>query len=255
MLPQDLTDIADQIEAARVGAAPVAPLAAAIGDAARGYAIQRALIARGGPLAGRKIGLTSKLVQEQLGVFEPVHGPIFAERVLQDGAVLDASELIAPKVEPELAFTLASDVTEALEGDALAATIAHVTPAIEIVDSRVRDWGFKLPDMVADYAVGHSVVIGARSTPIKGLDLAAVHVTAHRNGAVAGEGTGAACLGHPLTALAWLVERMVAEGTPLRAGDIVITGSLTPVLPLAPGDVYRCDYGPLGEVGFRLSTD
>ena len=99
---------------------------------------------------------------------------------------------------------------EALAGDALAAAIAHVTPAIEIVDSRVRDWGFKLPDMVADYAVGHSVVISARSNPIEGLDLAAVHVTAHRIGAVAGEGTGAACLGHPLTALAWLVERMVA---------------------------------------------
>ena len=95
MLPQDIPEIADQIEAARAGAAP---LAVAIGDAKHGYEIQRALFARGGPLAGHKIRLTSKLVQEQLGVFEPVHGPIFAKRVLQDGAVLAASDLIAPKV-------------------------------------------------------------------------------------------------------------------------------------------------------------
>jgi 2-keto-4-pentenoate hydratase len=239
-------------------AAPVASLAEEIGTAERGYAIQRQLIARamqdGRALAGRKIGLTSKLVQQQLGVHEPVHGPIFSDRILASGAVLDASTFVAPKVEPELAFTFSKDVTEVgLPHADLTADIVHMTAAIEIVDSRITDWGFALPDMIADYAVGARVILGAKDVPLDGIDLTTLGVTATRNGEVISTGTGAACLGHPLNALGWLADALIAIGEPLRAGQVVITGSLTPVLPLERGDTYTATFDHLGSVTFSIA--
>lgn len=250
--------IADRIYHAERNAVPMTSLATEISTSDRGYAIQSQLISRalrdGRILAGRKIGLTSKLVQAQLGVHEPVHGPIFSDRVLLSGITLTQTDFIAPKVEPELAFTVAHDVTEAgLDHTALAAHFAHVTAAIEIVDSRITGWGFQLPDMIADYAVGARVILGETQIPLDELDLATLSVTAWRNGEIEGTGTGAACLDHPLNALGWLADALIATGEPLRAGQIVITGSLTPVLPLAQGDEYVCNFDHLGDVTFRIA--
>ncbi|MEL6582443.1 MAG: fumarylacetoacetate hydrolase family protein [Pseudomonadota bacterium] len=248
-------ELVDLIATAEERAQPLPPLTDEIGAASRGYNVQSGLIERaladGRRLAGRKIGLTSKIVQEQLGVHEPIHGPIFVDRVLPTGSVLPWSEMIAPKVEPELAFTFRHDVIDSgLSQSELAEHIAHVRPAIEVVDSRIKDWGFGLPDMIADYAVGRFVVLSEMSLDARSLDLASLGVTAFRNDENVGHGTGAACLGHPLTALQWLVEQRITDGEPMRAGDLVITGSMTPVLPLEQGDVYRCVFDHLGEVSF-----
>ncbi|MBB5514377.1 2-keto-4-pentenoate hydratase [Rubricella aquisinus] len=254
----DIESLTNRIYHAERDATPIATLAADIGTPERGYAIQRQLIARamqdGRALAGRKIGLTSKLVQEQLGVHEPVHGPIFVDRVLRSGVTLDAAAFIAPKVEPELAFTFSQDVTEpGLSRAALTKHITHVTAAIEIVDSRITDWGFALPDMIADYAVSARVILGDRQVALEGIDLTTLGVRAMRNGDEVGTGTGAACLDHPLNALGWLADALIAIGEPLRAGQIVITGSLTPVLPLATGDHYAADFDHLGSVTFSIA--
>ena len=256
-----LQDIAARLRHAYRGV-PVAPLrdgmAPTDGEAA--YAVQKINTdfwrASGRRIVGRKIGLTAKAVQAQLGVDQPDYGVLFADMAVPDGGVLKASQAIQPKVEAEVALILARDLDDpnATADDVLAAAECAVA-AIEIVDSRIADWKISFADTVADNGSSAFYVLGAERKPLAGLDLYTCGMALEVNGAVASLGAGAACLGHPLNAAAWLARTMSAMGEGLKAGDIMLTGALGPMVAIRPGDVVEAKIGGLGRAGFTYGED
>lgn len=212
--------------------------AATIDDA---YAIQAANTAwwerQGRRVVGAKIGLTARSVQRQLGVDQPDFGHLFADMEVEDGAVVPAGQLIQPKVEAEIAFVLDRPVdTARLTAAELIGCVAHVLPAIEIVDSRIAGWDIGIVDTVADNASSGLFVLGTRPVPLAAVDLRLCGMVLERNGDQVSFGAGAACLGNPLHALAWLARRMAALGRPLNEGDVVLAGALGPMVAVEPGD-------------------
>ncbi|RKS67791.1 2-keto-4-pentenoate hydratase [Actinomadura pelletieri DSM 43383] len=233
-----------------VPCAPVRDLIATVDDA---YAVQDALtetwLAAGRRLAGRKIGLTSRAVQEQLGVDSPDFGMLFADMAVPDGAEIPVGAVLQPRAEAEVALVLDRDLTHERHtaADVIRAT-AFALPAIEVVGSRVRDWDITLVDTVADNASSGMYVLGNRPVPLKDVDLRLCGMVMERRGEQVSTGNGAACLGHPLNAALWLADTLVRVGRPLRAGDTVLTGALGPVVPAAPGDVFEARVDGLGDV-------
>lgn len=209
-------------------------------------------VSAGRRIVGRKIGLTSKAVQAQLGVDRPDFGVLFDDMRIADGGVLDMGKVIQPKAEAEVALVMASDLdnVDATAADVAAAT-AHAVAAIEIVDSRIADWKISFADTVADNGSSAFFVLGSETRPLDGLDLYTCGMALEVNGNLVSLGAGAACLGHPLEAAAWLARTLAARGQPLRAGDIVLTGALGPMAPLAPGDQVVAKIGGLGSVSFK----
>lgn len=246
-------------EAARTGVA-IAPLTEqqpglTVDDA---YAIQARNTARrlaeGRRIVGRKIGLTSKAMQAQLGVSEPDYGALFDDMLVPDGDAADMTRFLAPRVEAEFAFVMESDL--AGPGvDALAAgrAVAGVVPAIEIIDSRIADWRITLADTIADNASSGAFVVGSNITPLAGLDLKLTGVALTHNGAVAATGTGAAVLGDPLRCVAWLANALGGHGESLRAGDIVLSGAVHAAVGVAAGDFVEARFAHLGSVGVRFA--
>jgi 2-keto-4-pentenoate hydratase len=223
------------------------------GDVAAAYAIQQAntdfWLAAGRRLAGRKIGLTAKAVQKQLGVDEPDYGMLFADMALGDGEEVALSRVMQPKVEAEVALVLERDLD--LPGCSVADVIratAYALPAIEIVASRIRNWDIRLVDTVADNASAGLYVLGGEPRRLEGLDLRLAGMVMELRGEPVSLGAGAACLGNPLNAAAWLARKMVQVGAPLKAGDVVMTGALGPMVAVAPGDVIDVRIGGLGSV-------
>lgn len=188
----------------------------------------------GGVTIGRKVGLTSKAAQDVFGVVEPDSGWLWADRRYASGDTI-ALPLIAPRVEGEIALVLGRDVDDPAQA---AAAVDHAMAAIEIVDSAIAKWDVGLFDTVADNASGWGVVLGP-AQPIGGLDLATARMTLACNGAINSRGVGSATMGSPWAALGWLASHAAARGQPLRAGEIVMTGALGPVLPVAPGDHFE----------------
>ncbi|GGE03674.1 2-keto-4-pentenoate hydratase [Polymorphobacter glacialis] len=233
--------IADRLAAARRTAVPIPPIRSEIATLADAYAVQRLNADRrraaGTPSAGRKIGLTSAAVQRQLGVTAPDSGWLWTDTRFANGAEVPTTNLIAPRVEAEIAFILARDITDP---DApLEPAIAAVVPAIEIVDSAIADWNIVLIDTVADNASAWGFVIGGPHLRLADLDLPNLKMTLARNGHIGSTGLGSATMGNPLTALAWLARHAIDSGEPLRAGEIILAGALGPVLPAAPGDHFE----------------
>lgn len=235
----------------------VAPLRDALEptDAAGAYAVQainmRHWQAEGRRVVGRKVGLTAKAVQAQLGVDQPDFGVLFADMVIADGGVLRAGAVLQPKAEAEVAIVLAHDLTspDTSVADVIAAT-AHAVAAIEIVDSRIADWKITFADTVADNGSSAFYVLGTEAKPLDGLDLYTCGMALEVNGALVSLGAGAACLGHPLEAAAWLARTLAANGEALKAGDVVLTGALGPMVPIAVGDRVEAKIGGLGSVSF-----
>ncbi|MFC3714088.1 2-keto-4-pentenoate hydratase [Sphingoaurantiacus capsulatus] len=224
-------------------------------DADGAYAVQalntRHWVGAGRRVVGRKIGLTAKAVQAQLGVDQPDFGVLFDDMRVADGGTVDAGKLIQPKAEAEVALVLARDLDKADATAAdLAAATAHAVAAIEIVDSRIADWKISFADTVADNGSSALFVLGSETKPLDGLDLYTCGMALEVNGQLASLGAGAACLGHPLEAAAWLARTLAARGEPLRAGDIILTGALGPMVVLAPGDTVTAKIGGLGSVSF-----
>lgn len=223
------------------------------GDIAAAYAIQKVntdhALAVGRRLVGRKIGLTSKVVQKQLGVDSPDFGMLFADMAMADGDEVPAGGVLQPKVEAEVALVLGHDLphAEPTLADVIAAT-AYALPAIEIVGSRIDKWDIRLVDTVADNASAGLFVLGTTPVKLDGLDLRLAGMVMERRGDQISLGAGAACLGNPLNAALWLARTMVAVGAPLKAGDIVMTGALGPMAPVAPGDVVDVRIAGLGSV-------
>lgn len=205
-------------------------------------------------IVGAKIGLTSKAVQQQLGVDQPDFGILFADMQVGEQDDVSAGRLLQPKVEAEIAFCLGRDIDAASDDPAdLVDAIAYALPALEIVDSRIADWDIKMVDTVADNASSGLFVLGSQPVDIRDIDLAACEMRMEKNGALASEGGGAACLGNPLNALRWLAEMRIARDEPLKAGNIILSGALGPMVPAAPGDSFQADIAGIGSIGVRFA--
>lgn len=213
---------------------------------------QRALDA-GARLVGRKIGLTSVAVQQQLGVDQPDFGMLFADMEYLDGAEIDSTKLIAPKAEGEIAFVLGKDITQAdVTMAELIRAVEYVVPALEIVDSAIEDWKITISDTVADNASAASYVLGKNPTRLHQLDLSLEGMVLNKNRQTAAMGVGAACLGNPLDACLWLARTMVEVGRPLQAGDVLLSGALGPMVPVQAGDHLQLRLTRLGEVSCQF---
>lgn len=208
---------------------------------------------QGRRIVGRKIGLTSKAVQVQLGVDQPDYGVLFEDMAITDGGVLPASRVLQPKAEAEVALILAHDLgnPDAEVADIVAAT-DYACAAIEIVDSRIADWKITFADTVADNGSSAFFVLGQERKRLDGLDLYTCGMALEVNGQLMSLGAGAACLGHPLNAAAWLARTLARVGEPLKAGDILLTGALGPMVAITPGDHVEARIGGLGRVSFRF---
>lgn len=225
-----------------------------IATLADAYAVQEInthqALAAGRRLVGRKIGLTSRAVQQQLGVDQPDFGMLFADMEVADGEAIDSRRLIQPKAEGEIAFVLARDLPHPDTTLAqLMSAVDYLLPAIEIVDSAIEDWKITLVDTVADNASSGLYVLGKQPTRLAGMDLALEGMVLRQNDAIASHGVGAACLGNPLDACLWLARRMAEVGRPLQAGDVLLSGALGPMVPVQPGDRLSLRLTRLGEVG------
>ena len=243
------------LHAAGTGGEAIAPLRETYpeGDADLAYAIQNAnterWLAAGRRLCGRKIGLTSKAVQKQLGVDQPDFGMLFADMAYCDGEEVPWDRLQQPRCEAEVALVLERDLTseQVTLPDLLDAT-AYALPAIEIVGSRIAKWNIRFFDTIADNASSGLYVLGNTPVRLDGLDLRLAGMVMERRGEPVSIGAGAACLGHPYNAALWLARTMVRVGRPLLAGDTILTGALGPMVGAEPGDVFEARIAGLGSV-------
>lgn len=244
---------------ARANRRPIAPISVSHGivGAEAAYAVAeintRALIDAGRRVVGKKVGLTSKAVQTQLGVDQPDFGILFDDMEILSGQDVPMSRLTQPKVEAEVAFVVGKDVPgEAPSWSEFLACIAYALPAIEIVDSAITDWKISLVDTVADNASSALYVLGNQPVALGSLSLGDIGMQMSKAGQVVSVGTGAACLGHPLRAAYWLARTMAARGQGLQAGEVILSGALGPMVPVLAGDLIHAQIGALGAVSCRL---
>jgi len=222
-------------------------------DVETAYAAQWAFVQSkldaGEQLAGAKLGLTSRAKQEAMGLAEPLYGWVTSGMITDYGEPLDRGSLIHPRAEPEIALLLGRDVTApATVSSVLAATDA-VFAAVDILDSRYRDFRFALPDVIADNASGGRVVLGPQPRrPAELVDLRLLGCVLRTGGEVAATAAGAATMGHPAAAVAWLANRLGARGLSLRAGWLVLSGGLTAPVPLEPGTAVAAEFDGLGSI-------
>lgn len=259
MKREQILDIAAGLHHALAAREAIAPLTEShpnlsIEDA---YGIQLAMVQHrldaGERVIGKKIGVTSRVVMDMLNVRQPDFGHLLSGMVYGDGAAIAADTLIAPKAEGEIAFVLKED----LEGpgvtnaDVLRAT-AYVLPCFEIVDSRIRDWKIRIQDTVADNASSGVFVLGDAAVDPRGLDLSTVGMTLEKNGEIVATGAGAAALGHPANAVAWLANTLGRLGMGLKKGEVILSGSLAAMVPVKAGDQLRISLGGIGSAGVRF---
>jgi 2-keto-4-pentenoate hydratase len=224
-------------------------------DATGAYAVQeintRFWQSQGRQIVGRKAGLTAKVVQQQLGVDQPDFGVLFDDMQILDGGVLDPNRCIQPKAEAEIAFVLGADLlSPEVSVEQVASAVASVHAAIEIVDSRISDWKITFADTVADNGSSAFFVLSDTGLPLEGLDLEGAAMEMRFDGGVVSVGVGAAALGNPLNAAAWLAQTLAMRGEPLRAGDILLAGALGPMVPLTPGVRVDTTIAGIGSCSF-----
>ena len=261
--PDVLAAAAGQLRDALVAGVPCDPVRDLPGLEAAGpeagYAVQHLntehWLAAGRRVSGHKVGLTNPAVQAQLAMDEPIWGVLFADKCRTDGDDFGGAGLIEPRVEVEVAVVLGADLDKGQHtvADVISAT-AYVLPAFEIVDSRITGWNITSTDMIADNAGAGLYVLGTRPVPLSAVDLRRVEMRLTVNGEEAATGTGAACLGNPLNSVLWLADTMSQRGTPLQAGETIMTGSLCPMQPLAPGDKLHAEIQGMGTVSAEMSS-
>lgn len=221
------------------------------------YAVQGEWVKRGiesgRRLVGRKIGLTSKVMQEATGITEPDYGAIFADQVFENGSEIDSSQFSNVRIEVELAFVLKDKVEgpNATIFDVLKAT-EYVVPALEILSSRVEMEGRTIVDTIADNAALGAMVYGGNPVAPDAVDLRWVSALLYRNETIEDTGVAAAVLNHPAMGVAWLANKLHAHGEVLSPGDIILAGSFTKPMWVHPGDTVHADYGELGAITCRF---
>lgn len=217
------------------------------------YQIQLEVIdrkkAEGRDVIGKKVGLTSVAMQQMLGVDEPDYGHLLDDMKIADGETVKISEFISPKVEAEIGFILEKDLVGpgVTYIDVLMAT-KYVVPTIEIIDSRIADWKIKLVDTVADNGSSARVVVGNKYSTVDCLDLRSLGMALHKNEELVATGSGAAALGHPAQAVAWLANKLHEFGIHLKAGELILPGALSAAVAVTEGDTISANFGPLGTV-------
>lgn len=203
----------------------------------------------GARITGKKIGLTSKAMQNMLGVNEPDYGHLFDYMMISDNESFNTEELLQPRIEAEVAFILKEDLKGpgVTVADVLAAT-KYVVPAIEIIDSRIANWKIKLPDTIADNGSSARVVLGNKATEIDGLDLQLMGMVLEKNGQQISTGAGAAALGHPAYAIAWLANKLSQFDITLKAGEVILPGAVAAAVDVEKGDHITVLFSGIGSV-------
>lgn len=224
-----------------------------VGSVDAAYQVQNArtrrAVSSGKRIVGRKIGLTSPAVQKQLAVDEPDFGTLFADMAFDTGVDIALDGFFQPRIEAEIAFVLEKD----LDRDSI--TIADVlgacgymVPALEIADSRIKDWAVTIVDTIADNASAGGFVLGTTPVSLKGFDFELCGMVIEAAGEPVSTGAGAACLASPINAVRWLAQTMANANTPLQAGDIVLSGALGPMVPVSQGQAFEARISGLGSV-------
>ncbi|MGW5920974.1 2-keto-4-pentenoate hydratase [Nocardia fluminea] len=261
MLPDAVrTQLADELARAeddRVAVAPLIDRYPGI-DVVDAYEIQLLNIQRrlrtGARVIGHKVGLSSKAMQQMMGVDEPDYGHLLADMEVFEDVPVDTSKFLLPRVEVEVGFVLGADLPgeDCTEADVLAATVAYA-PSIELIDSRINDWKIGLTDTIADNASSAGWVLGKERVAPGDIDIKGIDAVLTRNGEVIAEGRSDAVLGDPVIAVAWLARKVASFGVRLKAGDIVLPGSCTRAIDARPGDDFHAEFSGLGSVRLRFS--
>lgn len=251
----NVDEAAARLQQAAAEKVPTPPVRDLIGkdDEATAYAVQAkisaARIAAGAVVTGRKIGLTSLAVQRQLGVDRPDFGVLFDDMQYADGQEIPADAVMQPRAEAEVFFVLGKDLAEGdLDLDQIRDAIDYAVAGIEVAGSRVAGWDITFGDTVADNASGGVYVLGADRRTLAEFEPKEVTMTMTKNGDVVSEGTGVACLGDPLIAVQWLAQKAVEVGDPLRAGQVILSGALGPMVGASAGDRFTAEISGLGSV-------
>jgi 2-keto-4-pentenoate hydratase len=249
-----LREAADRLIAAADAPRQCEPVRDILGDTdiAVAYSVQQLLtedsLARGRRIVGHKIGLTSPAVQRQLGVDQPDSGLLFADMRAETGSTVSKRSLLQPKIEAEIAFILAEDLDGDLSESRVRTAAGVAVAAIEIVDSRVRDWSISIVDTIADNGSSALFVLGSKAVAVADIDFPSRTMQLTQDGVVVSAGRGSDCLGSPLNALRWLARTAAENGSPLRAGHIVLSGALGPMVPARPGSTYVAEIDGIGSV-------
>ncbi len=259
MNPEKIQHYGDELYQSLVERRPVAPLTEREPDLhlEDAYRIQLCMIQRrlekGERVIGKKIGVTSRAVMEMLKVYQPDFGQLLSGMVYSEGEAIPVDTLIAPRAEAEVAFILKHDLNGpgVTAADVLRAT-DFVLPCFEIVDSRIKDWKIKIQDTVADNASCGVFVLGGTARSLRGLDLAVAGMVVEKNGDIVSTSAGAAVQGSPVNAVAWLANTLGALGIPLKAGEVILSGSQSPLMPVVAGDSFTCSVGGLGGCSVRF---
>ena len=254
-----ITQLGDELYQALITRSVIDPLTARHPELTveHAYRIQQRMIERrveaGERIIGKKIGVTSRAVMNMLGVYQPDFGYMLDGMIYNEGASVPIDTLIQPKAEGEIAFILKKDLMGpgVTNAEVLAATEC-VMPCFEIVDSRIRDWKIKIGDTVADNASCGVFVLGDQAVDPRKIDLSLCGMVLERNGEIIATGAGAAALGSPVNAVAWLANTMGAHGIPLKAGEVILSGALAAMFPAKAGDSFRVSIGGLGGCSVRF---
>lgn len=256
------SEIAERLLAAHTRRTPIGRITTMYPDLTvdDAYAIQQQQVSAwcdaGDRLRGHKIGLTSKAMQRQLGVDVPDYGRLTASMFLPEGPAIPAGRFLQPRLEPEVAFVMGRRLAGpgVTVADAARAVDA-VFPALEIIDSRIRDWDIGLVDTIADNASSGGVLLGGTARRLDELDLRLMGVLVHANGELVATGAGAAVLGSPLNALAWLANTLGPRGVTIEEGEIVIPGSMTSAIGVHAGDTFHIEFSSLGSVSAHFAAE
>ncbi len=255
--------LADRLLTAESSQGPIAPITEEFAQMSvdEAYQVQFRLIeaklaaSRDSRVAGKKIGLTSLAMQNLFGVYEPIYGCLLSNMEVANDGIIQLGKLISPKVEPEIALILKRDLTGpgVSAAEVLRATEAAV-PALEIADCRIKDWKIKPADAVADNSSGARFILGGKLTRPRDLDLSLTGLVFKKNGDILGTAAGAAVLGHPAAAVAWMINKMAEFGVTLKAGEVVLAGAMTGSIAPTPGDYFEACFDRLGSVGVRFTS-
>lgn len=247
-------EAADRLAAATQTGEPCTPIRDLIGpaDLESAYEIQSrnitSLVEAGHRIVGRKIGLTSPAVQEQLGVDTPDFGALLDDMDCSHDAEIDLGRLIQPRIEAEIAFILSREINEPISFIEATDYVSDLYAAFEIVDSRISDWDISLADTVADNASSGLYVLGSRLARADAPDLAEIKMAMFKNATLVSQGKGSDCLGSPWRSLAWLANSALKYGFSLQKGGVVLSGALGPMVPVTRGDTYTATISGIGSV-------